>query len=66
MSKFLTARALADAIDWEGGVRGALDYGVTADDIAEVAPPDVVEAWAALEASQVHMDVITQWLDQIG
>jgi len=39
-------RLLAHKVDWEGGVLGALQYGVTCDDIADAA---LARRWAKIE-----------------
>jgi hypothetical protein len=43
-------QALANKIDWEGGLMDSLDYGITTADM----PPgddELIAAWTALEAS---------------
>ena len=35
MDSRMTIEELASKVEWEGGVEGALDYGVTSDDIED-------------------------------
>jgi hypothetical protein len=39
-------RLLAHKVNWEGGVLGALQYGVRS---AEITDPDLAERWAKIE-----------------
>lgn len=39
---------LAQKVRWEGGLWSALEYGITADDIAD---PELAKLWARLEQS---------------
>jgi hypothetical protein len=42
----LTARRFAEKVAWEGGIVGALDYGLRSEDTDD---PELSAAWAALE-----------------
>jgi hypothetical protein len=42
----LTIDRLADKVSWEGGVIGALEFGVRSDDIAD---PEAASLWRRLE-----------------
>lgn len=43
----LTIKTLADKVAWEGGVLGALEYGVSADQILD---PEAASLWRRLES----------------
>ncbi len=58
------ARDLEDfeaKIDWEGGVYGALQYGLRADDFYPNLPPRVREAWNDLV---IAFDEIDELVDE--
>lgn len=43
----LTIKTLADKVAWEGGVLGALEYGVSADQIMD---PEAASLWRRIES----------------
>ena len=49
MNSRMTIEELASKVEWEGGVEGALDYGVTSDDIED---PQLSALWA--KATEAH------------
>lgn len=49
-TRFESRRALANKINWEGGLMEALDYGIKTADMPE-GDTELTEAWAALESS---------------
>jgi hypothetical protein len=42
----MTLRELANKVDWEGGPLEALEYGITAEDVAD---PTIRDLWRELE-----------------
>lgn len=48
MTDYDTRQNLANKIEWEGGIYGALEYGITAGDINQ-GDTELVEAWTSLE-----------------
>lgn len=52
MATKMTMARLARKIDWEGGVEGAIRYGIRSDQIAD---PDLAERWRELE--QLYAEV---------
>ena len=53
MSEYMTPQDFAGKIEWEGGITGALDYGLksTRLDPDDPASTPLREAWAVLEAA---------------
>lgn len=49
----MTADEVYSKIDWEGGIYGALQYGLSARDIAD---PDLARAWDELSTRFNHVD----------
>lgn len=49
-----TAADLRDKIDWEGGICGALDWGLTSDDI----PAEFRTEWTAIAALYEKLDAL--------
>lgn len=51
MSEYMTAGRFVAKVDWEGGIGGALNYGLTADELDpnDEASKPLRKAWADLE-----------------
>ena len=46
-TRLMTARAVAQKIQWEGGILGALEYGLRSDEIED---PELATLWRRLES----------------
>lgn len=67
MTKFMSAVEFANKIEWEGGVVGALDYGLRASDLDPDEPDsaELRQTWAELEDKYSDVAVLVDDLDRI-
>ena len=62
--RYTNVADVRDKVDWEGGIADAIiGYGLTASNLPENAPPEVVEAWLAIEAVVPHVRTISAWFE---
>ncbi len=57
MSRFESMAALLSKIGWEGGIGGALEYGISEDDIPE-GHGELAAAWADLRAAYNKVEAL--------
>lgn len=63
-SRYESREDLASKVEWEGGVTEAINgYGISADELPEDAPGDIVAAWRQVEEIDDAVNSIQCWLD---
>ena len=56
-------QALADKVDWEGGVAEAImGYGISSEELPKDTPDEIVEAWKEAEKAKAAFDKINDWI----
>ena len=53
--RFASRSALAAKVEWEGGILGALDYGITADEMPE-GDTELAKAWAEMASAYAQLE----------
>jgi hypothetical protein len=61
--RYESREALARKVDWEGDtVEAIVGYGISADQLPEDTPQEVVDAWKNVEGIRADLRIIDNWL----
>jgi hypothetical protein len=63
-NRFESRTDLAAKIEWEGGIRDALDYGIHAADMPE-GDEELTAAWSALEAAHKALQPLEKAVEDL-
>ena len=64
MSDYKDRAAVAGKVEWEGGILGALNYGLRAEHLPEN-DTELRQAWAALEAKYLEMTPLVDAVEKL-
>ena len=64
MSDYKDRAAVVGKVEWEGGILGALDYGLRAEHLPEN-DTELRQAWAALEAKYLEMTPLVDAVEKL-
>lgn len=59
----MTREEFVAKVEHEGGVEGALSYGLRLSDLPQDTPEHVRVAWRILEDAQINIEIIEDWLE---
>lgn len=64
MADKMTREEIAAKVEWEGGLGETINgYGLNSSVLPDDCPENVRNAWMNVEAINVDLDVINNWLD---